>query len=55
MRNLNGKTLLKVGIGIGAGWILLDKLFHILSYRLAIVVLLIACVMIITGLWKERA
>lgn len=55
MMNLNGKALLKVGIGIGAGGILLDRFLHILSYRLSIAVFLIACVMIITGMWKEKA
>jgi len=55
MMNLNGKTLWRAGIGIGSGCILLDRFLHILSYRLAIAVFLIACVLIITGMWKERA
>ena len=51
---MKGKTLWMAGIGIGAGWILLDRFLHILPDWLAMVMFLIAWVLIIAGVWKER-
>lgn len=46
--------MLRTGIGIGAGWILFDRFLHIFPDWLSIAVFLIAWVLIIVGLWKER-
>ena len=45
----------RAGIGAGAGWILLDRFLHILPDWLSVMLFLIAWVLIIAGLWKERA
>ena len=51
---MKGTTMLRTGIGIGAGWILFDRFLHIFPDWLSIAVFLIAWVLIIVGLWKER-
>ena len=51
---MKGTTLWRIGIGFGAGWILFDRFLHIFPDWLSIAVFLIAWVLIIAGLWKER-
>ena len=51
---MKGKNLLTAGIGIGVGWIILDRFLHILPDWLAVVLFLMAWVLIIAGVWMER-
>ena len=51
---MKGKTLWRTGAGIGIGWIVLDRWLHILPDWLAIVLFMIAWILIIAGLWKEK-
>ena len=51
---MEGKNLWRIGIGLGAGWIAFDRFLHILPDWLSIILFLVAWILIISGLWKER-
>lgn len=51
---MEGKNLWRIGIGLGAGWIVFDRFLHILPDWLSIILFLVAWILIISGLWKER-
>lgn len=52
---MKGKPLWALGIVLGAGVIVTDKLLHLLPDWLSIVLFIAAWVLIVAGIWKERA
>ena len=52
---MKGKTLWCLGLVLGAGVIVTDRILHLLPEWLAIVLFVIAWVLIIAGIWKEKA
>lgn len=44
----------RIGIGLGAGWIAFDRFLRILPDWLSIMIFLVAWILIIAGLWKEK-
>ena len=52
---MKGKPLWCLGLALGAGVIVTDRFLHILPDWLAIVLFTGAWILIITGIWMERA
>ena len=51
---MKGRTIWCLGLVVGAGVIVTDRFLHILPDWLAIVLFVIAWVLIIAGIWKDR-
>ena len=52
---MKDKALWIAGLVLGAGVIATDRFFHLLPDWLTMVLFVIAWVLIIAGVWKERA
>ena len=52
---MKGKLLWCTGLVLGAGVIAADRFLHLLPDWLAITLFVIAWVLIIAGIWKEKA
>jgi hypothetical protein len=52
---MKDKALWCLGLVLGAGVIVTDRFLHLLPDWLAIVLFVIAWVLMIAGIWKERA
>ena len=51
---MKGKPLWCIGLALGAGVIVTDRLLHLFPGWLAKILFVIAWVLIIAGMWKER-
>ena len=52
---MKGKLLWCLGLLLGAGVIVTDRFLHLLPEWLTIVLFVMAWVLIIAGIWKEKA
>ena len=52
---MKGKLLWCTGLVLGAGVIVTDRFLHLLPDWLAMVLFVMAWVVIIAGIWKEKA
>jgi hypothetical protein len=51
---MKGKPFWRIGLALGAGVIVTDRLLHLFPDWLAKILFVIAWVLIIAGMWKER-
>ena len=55
VEQMKDKALWCLGLVLGAGVIVTDRFLHLLPDWLAIALFVIAWVLIVAGIWKERA